>query len=487
MLSPMDLDFEQPPPKPETLEDCHAVIATLWEFCRVLKQEVAELKQQVTLLRKENAELKERLNLNSNNSSKPPSCDLKKKKKKLATKRSGRKPGGQPGHAGVSRQLVPLDQVDKVIVCPAPDQCSDCSIPLLSLKGMERHQVYEIPLPRYEITEYQILRGYCACCKKTYSGSTPKEIGKRGFGLRAHTAIALLTSKFKLSKRQALILLKDFFKMPICVGSISNIEERVSQSIEPLHAQIKNGIDASKIAHIDETGFKQNNRSGWAWVMANERFSFLKLDYSRGKRVAQKLIGNFTNRIIVSDRYPAYDFLPTACHQVCWAHLKRDFQKISERQGIAGVIGRRLLHDYGKIFSFWKSSLQKAENHDKRTRKRRRLLKNRLIKNLTCGANCSHLRTARTCRNILEAGEGLWLFLKDPAIPATNNLAERQIRPLVIAKKLSFGVQSERGARFIERIYSLTLTCQQQNKDVLWWLQNSITQFFIGNPAPILV
>jgi transposase len=191
--------------------------------------------------------------------------------------------------------------------------------------------------------------------------------------------------------------------------------------------------------------------------------------------------------IIVSDRYPAYDFLPSACHQVCWAHLKRDFQKISERSGMAGVIGRCLLHDYGKIFSFWKSSLQKADHNDKRTRKKRRRLKNRLLKNLTLGANCSHLKTTRTCRNILEVGEGLWLFLKDPVIPATNNLAERQIRPFVIAKKLSFGVKSERGARFIERIYSLTLTCQQQNKDVLWWLQNSITQFFVGNPAPILV
>lgn len=487
MLSPMDLDFNQPPPKPETLEECHAVIAALWEFCRTLKQEVAELKQEVTLLRKENAELKERLNLNSNNSSKPPSLDIKKKKKKRTNKYSGRKPGGQPGHTGVSRQLVPLEQVDKVISCPPPNKCSDCDIPLLPSKGMLRHQVYEVPIPRYEITEYQILQGCCPCCKKTYSGNTPKEIGKRGFGIRAHAAIVLLTSKFKLSKRQALILLKDFFQMPICVGSISNIEGRVSQSIEPLHAQIKNGIDASKMVHIDETGFKQNNRSGWAWVMVNERFSFLKLDLSRGKKVAQKLIGNFTNRIIVSDRYPAYDFLPTACHQVCWAHLKRDFQKISERPGISGVIGRRLLHDYGKVFSFWKSSLQKTDYNDKRTRKRRRLLKNRLLKNLAWGATCSHIRTARTCRNILEAGEGLWLFLKDPTIPATNNLAERQIRPLVIAKKLSFGVQSERGARFIERIYSLTLTCQQQNKDVLGWLQNSITQFFTGNPAPILV
>ena len=119
----MDLDFEKAAPKPETLEECHLIIEALWEFCRALKQEVAELKQEVTLLRQENAELKEKLNLNSNNSSKPPSQDFKKKKKKQ-NNGTGKKPGGQPGHAGVSRKLVFLEQVDKVVTCPPPDKSS---------------------------------------------------------------------------------------------------------------------------------------------------------------------------------------------------------------------------------------------------------------------------------------------------------------------------------------------------------------------------
>ena len=99
----------------------------------------------------------------------------------------------------------------------------------------------------------------------------------------------------------------------------------------------------------------------------------------------------------------------------------------------------------------------------------------------------AHLRTARTCRNILGMGKSLWLFLENREVPATNNLAERQIRPLVIAKKLSFGVKSDRGARFIERVYSLVLSCRQQNKDVLSWLRDSITQYFISEPPPIFI
>lgn len=496
----IQLDFSKPAPKPSLIEECHLMIDALWACCgnlqktanllkqeaALLKQDVDFLKQEVVALKKENSELKERLNSNSNNSSKPPSTDFKKNKKKKIHKGSGRHPGGQLGHKGMFRKLVPVGQVDKVIVCPAPDKCSDCNAPLLPVDGIERHQVYEIPLPRYEITEYQILQGVCSCCKKTFRGETPAEVSNRGFGVRVHGAVALLTSKFKLSKRQALALLKDFFQMPMCVGSVSKIEHRVSQSLEPVHQNIKDIVTQSKVAHIDETGFKQSNHSGWAWILANKHFSFFQLDHSRGKKVAKQLIGNFFQRVIVSDRYPAYDFLPEFSHQVCWAHLKRDFQKISERSGISGVIGRRLLHGYGKIFAFWRSSSQQFTD-DKRTRKKRRHLKNKLLGDLEYGARCSHLRTARTCRKILGMGKSLWIFLENPEVPATNNLAERQLRPLVIAKKLSFGVKSDRGARFIERAYSLILTCRQQNKNVLSWLQDTITCHFTSVPTPLFV
>ncbi len=484
-----DLDFSKSAPKSSSIEECHLLIDALWAFCAKvaeMPEEIELLKQEVIVLKKQNAELQERLNTNSNNSSKPPSTDIRKKKKKNQHKGSGRKPGGQPGHKGAFRKLVPLEQVDIIIKCPPPDKCHDCNVALKPLNGVIRHQVFDIPLPRYEITEYQILKGCCSCCQKTYYGDTPSEIGRRGFGVRLQSSIGLLTSKFKLSKRSAMELVKDFFQMPMCVGSVSKIEHRVSLSLETSHEQIKNKIDQSEIVHIDETGFKQKNRSGWAWMMANELFSFLKLDTSRGKKVAKRLIGNFINRIIISDRYPVYDYLPELSHQVCWAHLKRDFQKISERSGIAGVIGRRLLHDYGKIFSFWKSHLQ-TNKDDKRTRKKRRRLKNRLLRNLEHGAHCSHLSTARTCRNILGMGKSLWLFLEKPDVPATNNLAERQIRPLVIAKKLSFGVKSDRGARFIERAYSTVLTCRQQNKNVLSWFQDSLLSHFTSSPSPLFV
>lgn len=478
----IELDFTKPAPKPASIEECHAVIEALWTFCGNLQKGLELLKQEVMLLKQENAELKERLNSNSNNSSKPPSTDRFKKNK--PKKPSNRKQGGQPGHTGVSRRLVPTEQVNQVVSCPPPKVCGQCAQLLIIQDKIARHQVYDIPLPRYDIIEYQIGYAHCAHCQTTYSGTLPSKVGKRGFGTRVHAVISLLTSKFRLSKRQALSLLRDFYDIPISVGSISNIEHRVSTAIEPAHKEIRETLSSEKVVHIDETGFKQSNRNGWAWLLTSKQHSFFKLDFSRGKKVAKLLIGDFNARTIISDRYPAYDYIPERSHQVCWAHLKRDFQKIAERGGISGVIGRKLLKHYGRIFAYWKATLEKEYSDDKRTRKKREYLKRTMRKELRRGFECDHKMTSRTCRKILDVGESLWLFLGDKLVPATNNLAEQQLRPLVIAKKLSFGVKSERGARFIERIFSITATFQQQQKNPLVWLQTTINNYFDGQAIP---
>jgi transposase len=379
---------------------------------------------------------------------------------------------------------VPTEQAAQVISCLPPNECEHCTTPLIPKNKITRHQIYEIPLPRYDIIEYQIRHAFCSCCKKTYRGKLLSSIGKRGFGTWVHAVTSLLTSKFRLSKRQALALLKDFYDIPICVGTVSNIEHRVSNTIEVGHAEIEEKLASSKVVHIDETEFKQKNRNGWAWTVASKEYSFFKLDISRGKKVARQLIGDFNGRTIVSDRYPAYGYLPERCHQVCWSHLKRDFRKISERGNISGVIGRNLLRHYGRIFGFWKASLIKGFIDDRRSRKKRSYLKRALLKELQRGCECSHGMAPRMCRKIFDQGESLFLFLSDKDIPATNNLAERQLRPLVIAKKLSFGVQSERGARFIERIFNITTSFRQQQQNPLTWLQGSINNYFCGQPIP---
>ena len=96
------------------------------------------------------------------------------------------------------------------------------------------------------------------------------------------------------------------------------------------------------------------------------------------------------------------------------------------------------------------------------------------------GSYSGHAQTMRTCKNILDFAGSLWHFFEVAGVPPTNNHAEQQLRPLVISKKLTFGTQSERGSRFIERIFTVTTTCKQQDRDTLAFIIDSVQKFFMG-------
>jgi transposase len=307
----------------------------------------------------------------------------------------------------------------------------------------------------------------------------------KGFGPRAHGMMSLLTSKYRLSKRLARLWFKDVYQLPICVGSVSNIEHTVSQSLESAHEEVGKIVREEKIVHVDETGYKSCHKNGWSWIASTLNYTYFWLTKSRGKKIARTLIGNYQGRIIVSDRYAAYNYLPDENHQICWAHLKRDFQKISERDGDSGRIGRQLLNAYKKIFNFWKTD-HELDSLSKQKRKRLKYLKNTMIKWLKIGSECEHKKTKRTCENILSCANSLWHFFNIADVPPTNKHAERQLRPLVIQKKLTFGAQSSRGSRFVERIFTVLTTCKQQGRDCLSFIIASVHCYFLGENGPSL-
>jgi len=454
--------------KPSTLDECWAVIA-------ILVEEIARLREQ--------------LNTNSTNSSLPPSKDLKKKKinKKNA---SGRKRGAQSGHKGHNRKLLESHQADEIIKCLPVAECV-CGGCVENIMLSARKQVLELPQPKFLLYEYQVYSGKCSKCDTKITGSLPKGISNRWFGPRVHVLMSLLRSKYRLSIRQVKQLLHDLYEMPISIGSVSHAEARVSEALKPAHAEVLANIQSNSLPiNIDETGYKQNNRTGWAWILANKECSYFHLSPSRGKLVAKQLLGaviGTKNTMIISDRYPAYNFIPERQHQVCWAHLKRDFQKISERSGRPGKIGKLLLKYYRLLFKFWKADGDKRWWFFNKMRKKRNRWINKMLNHLHIGSKCGHITTERTCANILAQGKSLWNFFEHAGVEPTNNLAERQLRPLVISKKLSFGCDSTRGARFIERIFTVFMTCAQQGKNVMTFLNATIANYFADKPFQRLI
>lgn len=447
--------------KPRTLEEACEVIGQLVEI--------------IVDLKKDNDSLREQLNANSKNSSLPPSQDRKKKKEKKA--KSKLKKGAQKGHKGNQRPIIPPENVSQFIICKLSEAHCACGGEIKLKKKIERHQVFEIPVAKYEVIEYQLQKGHCICCSKNYSASLPIGISRKGFGPRAQAMVSLLTSKYRLSKRLAREWFKDIYQMPMCLGSVSNVEQTVSQALAPVHQDISAHIQVAKIVHADETGHKECNKNGWAWVLSTICHTLFELRRSRGKKVAKELIGNFQDRVFITDRYAAYNYLPDKNHQICWAHLKRDFQKISERPGESGRVGRELLKCYEKVFCFWKKDYQ-GQDISKKKSKRLKRFKNQMMHWLKMGTHCSHSKTVNTCENLIALFPSLWMFFEIPGVLPTNNHAERQLRPLVISKKLTFGTQSDRGSRYIERVFSTIATCKQQGRDVLAFVIQTVEKYF---------
>lgn len=346
---------------------------------------------------------------------------------------------------------------------------------------VSRHQVFEIPEFNYEVTEYKKYKGCCIGCNKKTQGQYPSGVTNHCLGRRAQALIALMTSKFRLSKRLVVDFLQQTFGLPISLGTVSNTEDIVSKSLDNFYSSVEDNLKSSKVVHIDETGHKEKNKNGWAWVMSNNEATLFALRRSRGRKVAAELIGSYFGRTFVTDRYVAYNYLPDTNRQVCRAHLKRDFTKISERKGRIGRIGTQLLKYYNKVFHLWKTEPITRRLQHKKTMQWFRRFQRKILYFLEAGSRCGHKQTENTCKNLLHIFEAIWTFWYTD-VPPTNNHAERQLRPLVISKKLTFGTQSDRGSRYIERAFTAVMTCQQQNMGLLKFLQNSVHDFF-NKPA----
>ncbi len=364
-----------------------------------------------------------------------------------------------------------------------PKTCADCQSEVLITK-VSRHQVYEIPQFNFDVTEYKRFKGCCSGCSKKYTGQYPEGVTSHCLGRRAQSLIGLLTTKFRLSKRLAVDFFKQTFGLNISLGTISNTEEVVSKSLEPFYNSVEKSINSAKIVHVDETSHKEKHKNGWAWIMSTSEATLFALRRSRGKKIATELIGSYFGRTFVTDRYVAYNYLPDENRQVCWAHLKRDFTKISERKGSIGRIGTQLVKYHNKIFHLWNTEPIERRLKHKKTMQWFRRFQRKMLYFLEAGSRCGHKQTENTCKNLLHIFNAIWTFWYTD-VPPTNNQAERQLRPLVISKKLTFGTQSDRGSRYIERMFTAVMTCQQLKTGLLELVQSSVQEFL--NPSAITV
>jgi transposase len=432
------------------------------------------------------AELEARLNQNSSNSSKPPSSDPIGVKRKPPTPPSRKRRGGQKGHPRWMRALVRPERVASVTDC-TPTRCRRCGH---SLAGEDaeprRHQVAELPPIEPEVHEYRLHRLCCPRCKTVTSGVLPDGVPRTSFGPRLHAALSVLTGAYRLSKRQVAQLGSDLLGLTISIGMISKLERITAEVLGRPVAELAEAVKTAGAANIDETGWRENGSKAWLWVVVTSLGIVFRIDRSRAGAVAAGMLGEEPKPIVISDRFPGYEWINLKSRQVCWAHLRRDFQAMIDRDGGGAEVGQQLLWQSNKLFESW-HKVRDGTIQRSTFLQTVAWLRPMVRSSLESGAGCACPKTATTCAELLRLWDCLWTFTRVEGVEPTNNAAERALRHAVIWRRISGGTDSEVGSRFVERMLSAVATCRQQKRGVLDYLTRCHRARLGGLPAPSLV
>jgi transposase len=431
-------------------------------------------------------ELEERLRQSSQNSSRPPSSDAPAGIRPTKRPPSGRRPGGQPGHEGHQRMLVPEDAVD-TIVPVKPRQCPRCAAPLRGVDATpRRHQVTELPPLRPHVTEYQLHTLTCARCGAATPATLPAGVPRGAFGPQLEATVAVCTGVYHLSRRTTVGLMLDLFGVEVALGSVSACEQAVSAAVAAPVAEAHGYVQQQEVVHVDETGWRQGRQRAWLWVMVSALVTVFLVHARRSTEAARSLIGDSHALLLVSDRWSAYRDWPIEQRQLCWAHLLREFTAFTERGGAAARLGRALLKDADRMFARWHRVRNGTWSHQRFWRAMRPL-RHRVERQLRRGAQGADGKTAATCRDLVTLASALWTFIDVPGVEPTNNAAERALRPAVLWRKGSFGTHSATGSRFAERMLTVATTLKQQGRNVVDYVAQACVASLQGQPPPSLL
>lgn len=463
------------------------IIAELKARIVTLEQRLAEQDRRLAEQDQRLAELESRLKANSSNSSLPPSANPPSAPKPPAKPPTGRKPGGQPGHPGHSRPRLPADQ----IVPHVADRCERCQASLPTEPGPADpaptwRQVAELPSRLAVITEHQAHGRTCPACGHVTWGRIPQEVMAHGFGPNLTATIAFLSGRCHASKRIIEEIVQSLFGVPLSLGSVSNAEQEVAAALEQPYAAAQAAVEQAAVKNADETGWALAGKLCWMWMAVTAGVAVFKICMGRGRQALRDLLGNQVRGTVGSDRWTAYRIIDLFARQLCWAHLKRDFQKWVDFGGPAAQIGQAGLEAVRKLFVAWRDFREGVLDRPGLLAALEPVSQD-LHAALEAGLSCPNKKAGRFCRNVLEVYPALWTFSRVEGVEPTNNVAERTLRIGVIWRKISFGNHSQGGCRFVERILTTVQTLHLQNRQVLAYLRDAVAAHRAGQPAPALV
>lgn len=470
-----------------TINECLELINSLREENRILREENRILREENREFKEEIKELKSSLNMDSHNSSKPPSSDCFKKKTKNLRSHSGKTSGGQPGHNGNSLKLESPDETENLPV----DECARCKHPLKDqeLSDEEIAQIIDILLPKLFVKELRAAIKICPCCGMINKASFPSGIqAGTQYGAGVKSFMVYLNQYQHIPYERACEIFYEIFRHSISEGTVYNSIEECAASLEDFEIQLKGFIRRAWVIHCDETGVRVKSERNWLHVASTSDLAYYFFHTRRGKEAmdAMGILPSFEGTA-VHDFWGAYKKYPCS-HSYCNGHLLREliFARDEDHSIHAGAMIECLMeikgcvddakvdgaaclsqetleylqNRYDEIVREWKTCYpHEPVRSGKRGRTKQSKTKNLLD------------RLSANYREVLK-------FMYDFSVPFDNNLAERDLRMMKLKEKISGTFRSVEGAEYFCRIRSYIQTVRKNGLNILEALKNA----FLGNP-----
>jgi hypothetical protein len=447
--------------------------------------QIAEQQKQIADAEKQIADLERQLALrkqNSTNSSKPPSSDglAGEPRERGRRKKSRRKVGGQPGHRGAHRPLVPIAKVDEIRPI-LPEQCQHCGhtlsthIEQVQTTGeAQRHQVTELPPIQARTIEYQCHRVICPECGKGTRAALPEEV--RGhFGPQLTALIAYLTVVCRMPRRVVEALLGQVLGIDISLGSTQKCWEEASQAVAAPCQELEQQLKNEPVLNIDETGWRTNGAKRFLWAFVAARFVVYTVAATRGSAVLTRLLGAVFQGILCSDRFSAYLKYHSGKAQFCWAHLKRNLLGIVEftKSSVVEQFCRDALAEHARLFRLW-HKFRSGQIDRNQLVLRSISIEKRIFVLAERHLDSSHREVRNLATALFEHNQRLFTFLEHEGVEPTNNSAERALRTGVQWRKICFGNRSAKGELATARLLTVAETCDLQRLNILAYLSAAI-------------
>jgi hypothetical protein len=356
---------------------------------------------------------------------------------------------------------------DRIIV-HAPTHCPACAAPLARGRVVGRRQVIDLPPVRAAVVEHRVLERTCRRCGARCRGALP-DLGEQ-VGAHRRVAwpvvawVATLRAKLRLPLAQLQWLLARGWGVRLSAGELSGVLAEAARAGRPAYEALLAEARASPVIHLDETGWRENGRSGWVWTLTTPTVQLFHFAHSRAGAVVDRLLGAAGTGVVVSDFYGASDRLERV-QQRCWAHLLRDIHDLvaahPEDAGTrAWAAGVRDVYDRAVA---WAAAATAAGTRPILRERARDRFQAELVAH--CRTHPAATPPAVLCARVERYQADLFTFVADPNVPATNNAAERALRPLVIARKISGGTRSAQGSATRMVLQSLVATWELRGLD----------------------